>query len=137
MTRAAKTKAAKSVGRPSLYRPEYCAKLLELGAEGMSVAEMAAEIGVCRNTLETEWPQKHEEFLQAFTRARDLSQAWWESMGRTNLLADKFQAQLYSRSMAARFPNDWREKQLIGSDPENPLPQGFNVRLVGSDAGGD
>lgn len=117
------------MGRPSLYREEYCAKVLELGAEGMSVVEMAADIGVARNTIETEWPDKHPEFMEAFTRARELSQAWWERKGRENLLADKFQAQLYSRSMSARFPKDWREKQLFGSDPDNPLPTGFNVNL--------
>ena len=119
----------RSVGRPSLYRPEYGDKVIELGEQGLSVVEMAAEIGVARNTLETEWPDKHPEFSQAFARARDLSQAWWERQGRENLLADKFQAQLYSRSMSARFPKDWREKQLIGSDPDNPLPTGFNVNL--------
>lgn len=27
-------------------------------------------------------------------------------------------------------PKRYGEKQLIGSDPENPLPDGFNVRLV-------
>lgn len=121
------------VGRPSLYREDYCAKVVELGSEGMSVVEMAAEIGVARNTLETEWPGKHPEFLEAFTRARELSQAWWERTGRENLLADKFQAQLYSRSMSARFPKDWREKQLIGSDPDNPMPTGFTVNLRRTD----
>lgn len=109
-------------GRPSAYDPAYCDKVLELGAEGYSVVEMAAEIGVARATLETNWPAAHPEFLEAFTHARQLSQAWWEGQGRKNLTADKFQAQLYSRSMAARFPHDWREKTLHGSDPENPLP---------------
>ncbi len=95
----------------------------------MSVVEMAADIGVARNTLETLWPEAHPEFMEAFAHARDLSQAWWERQGRENLLADKFQAQLYSRSMSARFPKDWREKSLVGSDPENPLPAGFTVNF--------
>jgi hypothetical protein len=117
-------------GRPSKYDPKFCAKVFELGKQGYSVVEMCAEIGVARNTLETEWPSKHGEFSEAFTRARELSQAWWEEQGRKNLTADKFQAQLYSRSMSARFPHDWREKTLVGSDPENPLPSGFEVKLV-------
>jgi hypothetical protein len=71
---------------------------------------MCAEIGVHRNTLETSWPDAHPEFLEALEFARAKSQAWWESQGRKNLTADRFQASLYSRSMAARFPNDWREK---------------------------
>lgn len=109
-------------GRPSEYDPAFCERVIELGREGYSVVEMAADIGVHRNTLETNWPAAHPTFMEAFTYARGLSQAWWETQGRKNLTADKFQAQLYSRSMAARFPHDWREKTLHGSDPENPLP---------------
>ncbi len=101
------------IGRPSLYRPEYCQKVLELGSVGMSVVEMAAEIGVSRNTMETLWPAAHPEFLEALGEARDRSQAWWENQGRLNLAADKFQTALYNRSMAARFPRDWRENKAI------------------------
>lgn len=103
-------------GRPSLYKPEYCERVIELGREGMSVLEMAAEIGVSRVTLEEAWPAAHEEFLEAFARARELSQAWWEREGRTGLRADKFNAQLYSRSMSARFPKDWRESKNVESN---------------------
>jgi hypothetical protein len=39
--------------------------------------------------------------------------------------------------MAARFPNDWREKTLLGSDPDNPLPDSFAVKLVKPRAEGD
>ena len=106
-------------GRPSLYRPEYCERVLEFGREGMSVVEMAAEIGVSRNALEERWPQAHEEFREAFARARELSQAWWERQGRVGLTAERFNAQVYSRSMAARFPKDWREskeQRVTGAD---------------------
>ncbi len=117
-------------GRPSLYDPSYCDQVIELGRSGFSVVEMAADIGVSRNTLETVWPAAHPEFLEALGLARDISQAWWERQGRENLTADKFQGSLYSRSMAARFPKDWREKQLVGSDPENPLPASVAVTFV-------
>lgn len=105
------------MGRPSKYDPSYCATVEELGAQGYSVVEMAAEIGVARNTLETEWPAAHPEFSQAFTQARQLSQAWWEKQGRVNLMVPPgmgtFQASVWSRSMAARFPHDWREKNAV------------------------
>ena len=100
-------------GRPSLYRPEYCERVLEFGREGMSVVEMAAEIGVARSTLEEAWPAAHAEFSEAFARARELSQAWWERQGRVGLTAERFNAQVYSRSMAARFPKDWRESKNV------------------------
>lgn len=102
-------KPIRVVGRPSKYDPKFCDAVLKMGAEGYSVVEMAAEIGVSRNTLETNWPAEHPEFLEAFARARELSQGWWERQGRIGLFADKFQPALYSRSMSARFPDDWRE----------------------------
>lgn len=102
------------MARPTKYDPSYCEQVIELGKLGMSVVEMASEIGVHRNTLETEWPKHHPEFLEALTHARECSQAWWESMGRVNLImapqSGTFQASVWSRSMAARFPADWREK---------------------------
>lgn len=101
-------------GRPSLYDQSYCERVMELARDGLSVVEMAAEIGVSRNTLETSWPAAHPEFLEAMDAARNISQAWWERQGRLHLVSEaggpSINASLYSRSMSARFPNDWREK---------------------------
>lgn len=112
-------------GRPSSYDPKYCERVIEMGREGYSVVEMAADIGVHRETLEENWPAAHEEFSEAFAHARQLSQAWWERQGRLGLTADKFNAQLYSRSMAARFPKDWRESKnlAVGGDKDAPAVQ--------------
>jgi hypothetical protein len=97
------------MGRPSLYDPAYCERVIELGRQGLSVVEMACEIGVCRATLEANWTAEHPEFLEAFTRAREEAQAWWERTGRVGMLAKNIDPSIYSRSMAARFPKDWRE----------------------------
>lgn len=105
------------MARPTKYDPSYCEKVIELGKLGMSVVEMASEIGVGRTTLERDWPEAHPEFSQALTHARECSQAWWESIGRVNLImapqSGTFQASVWSRSMAARFPNDWRENSKV------------------------
>jgi len=98
-------------GRPTKYLPQYCDDVIRMGSEGYSVVEMCAEIGVARNTFEVEWPQVHPDFSQALAAARLNSQAWWEGQGRKGLSAERFQAALYSRSMAARFPADWRESK--------------------------
>ena len=102
-------------GRPIDYKPEYCARVIELGELGYSVVEMCADIGVARDTLDKNWPAANPEFLAAMTQAKLKSQAWWERQGRESLLIapgmGTFQASVWSRSMAARFPADWREKQ--------------------------
>lgn len=109
-------------GRPSSYDPSYCERVRELGDIGASIVEMCVEIGCSRNTLEVLWPAAHPEFMRALEDARFRSQVWWEKKGRDNLATQGFQSSMWSRSMAARFPADWRESKLIGSDPQNPLP---------------
>lgn len=106
-----------SAGRPSSYDPSFCDQVIELGKKGMSVVEMAAELGVHRETLEENWPRDYPEFSEAFRIAKQCSQAWWESMGRVNLIMHKdsgtFNTGVWSRSMAARFPKDWREAKTV------------------------
>lgn len=108
-----------TAGRPSSYDPAYCDRVIEMGKQGYSVVEMAAELGVSRLTLETNWTAAHPEFLAAFTHARECSQAWWERTGRIGMIENNISAPIWSRSMAARFPKDWREvkgTELTGKD---------------------
>lgn len=97
-----------TMGRPTDYDPAYCDWVVQLGAMGKSRAEIAYELGVVRETL-TNWSKAHPEFLGAMTRAKLAEQVWWERKGRDNLESREFQASMWSRSMSARFPDDWRE----------------------------
>lgn len=99
-------------GRPTDYRPEYCARVIELGKQGKSVIQMACDLDVVRQTLH-DWCKVHPAFLDAFTRAKQHSQDWWETQAQCGLTADKFNAQLWSRSMAARFPEDYQERRGV------------------------
>lgn len=112
--------------RPSKYRPEYCELVIEMGSKGFSVVEMAAEIGVARSTMEGEWTWKYQDFSEALEQARQLSQLWWERIGRNNLLVPKdggtFSQAMWSRSMAARFPRDWRENKTFGLEGPDGKP---------------
>lgn len=97
-------------GRPTVYREEYCNTVVELGALGKSKAQIAAALGVARNTLDN-WAEANPEFLRAITHARDLSMAWWEDKAQDGLDKPGFNANLWSRSMAARFPDDYTERR--------------------------
>lgn len=95
-------------GRPTAYKPEYCDAVIELGRAGKSKVQMAAEFDVCKQTL-LNWADAHPEFMDALTRAETQAQAWWETQGQIGMTGDKFNGSVWSRSMAARFPGDWRE----------------------------
>ncbi|MDA5337812.1 hypothetical protein LRM36_05210 [Stenotrophomonas maltophilia] len=100
------------MARPTAYKPEFCETVIELGRQGKSVVQMACAIDVVRSTL-YEWCKDHPEFSDAFTRAKQLSQDWWETQAQCGLTADRFNAQLWSRSMAARFPEDYQERKGV------------------------
>ena len=100
------------MARPTVYKPEYCDLVVDLGRQGKSVVQMACAIDVVRSTL-YEWCKDHPEFSDAFTRAKQLSQDWWETQAQCGLTADRFNAQLWSRSMAARFPEDYQERKGV------------------------
>lgn len=96
-------------GRPSGYRPEHCDLILKLGTEGKSKAQMARSLGVARQTLDN-WAEAHTEFLDALTRARDLSLAWWEEQLEQGIWSKEFNATAYAFAMKNRFPDDYRDK---------------------------
>lgn len=103
------------LGRPPIYRDEFCEMVIEFGSQGFSKAEMAAELGVTRETIYA-WTREHPRFSDAMSRAHDLSLSWWEKKGRESLVMPQgytFQQNLYSRSMAARYPDEWRENQKV------------------------
>lgn len=121
-----------AVGRPSDYRPEHCQQVIELGKQGKSVTQMACALDVAKSTLYL-WEQNIPEFSDALTRARQWSQDWWENKGQGGLDSGGFNASLWSRSMAARFPEDYTERQkreLTGGNG-GPVETVTTIKLVG------
>jgi DNA-binding XRE family transcriptional regulator len=100
-------------GRPSTYDPAYCERVVELGREGMSPAEIAAEIGVPRTTM-ISWAKAHPEFSTALSHAKDFELAWWEKQARTGLAQQGFNAGLWKHAVSGRFPHEpYRERQEV------------------------
>jgi transposase-like protein len=118
------------VGRPSEYDPKFCDTVIECGRRGMSVTEMACAVGVTKQTLHN-WVDKHPEFLDAFTYAKQLSQTWWEEQARIGLYSENgksLNASLWSRSMAARFPDEYTEKRKNEHSGPDGTPLNFTWR---------
>lgn len=123
------------VGRPTLYDPAYCEKVIELGRLGKSVEQICYHLNVSLRTIYT-WRDAHEDFLHALEDAKTLEQAWWEEQAAAYMVenkeSDKLNASLWSRSMAARFPKKYREStktEITGADGA-PLISGIQVTFV-------
>lgn len=103
-------------GRPTDYRSEYCARVIEFGEIGKSLAWIAAKLDVSRECI-YEWMRVHPEFSDAMARARLKSQAWWEDFGQENTMlapgAGTFNAAAWGKSISARFAEDWRENKGV------------------------
>lgn len=126
------------VGRPSLYDPAYCEKVIELGKLGKSIEQIASNLGLSVRVLH-KWKDEHEEFMQAMEEAKQHEQAWWEEMAQGYMVEEyqgnRLNATLWSRSMAARFPKKYREStktEITGADGA-PLLSGIQVTFVKPD----
>ena len=135
MTETADVPAKRPVGRPSLYDPAYCEKVIELGRIGKSVEQIAAILNVSLRTMYS-WRDAHEDFLHALDDAKTYEQAWWEDQASSYMVenkeSDKLNATLWSRSMAARFPKKYREStttEITGAEGA-PLLTGIQVPFV-------
>lgn len=122
MTEAAEKRP---VGRPSDYDPAYCERVIELGREGKSRAEIASDLDCSRQTL-ANWERQHAEFLDALQRAKDEELAWWEAAARKGLTqGSSFNAAIWSKSVNGRFPNEpYRERSEITGAGGVPLSPG-------------
>jgi hypothetical protein len=75
--RSAANHSPRPVGRPSLYRPEFCEAVESFMADGFSLTAFAGSIGVTRATLH-EWKHEHPEFFDAISRGKSKQLLWWE-----------------------------------------------------------
>lgn len=136
----------RTVGRPSDYAPAYCGVVIRLGQEGYSKTEIAEALDVHRDTL-YEWEKQHPEFSDALSRAMFASQAWWEAQARAGIRAPtaSFNAGLFGKVMAARFPAEWRESKDVNLggqkegvpvvvDSTNKAPIDLALLLLNADA---
>lgn len=96
-------------GRPSLYNPVFCDRVLELAAEGCGKAEIAATLGVTAKTLSS-WAKAHEEFREAMIHAKELEYAWWLAAGRKGQFMRNWNASGWALQMRNRFGKRFRDR---------------------------
>ena len=126
------------VGRPTLYDPALCEKVIELGKLGKSIEQIASHLGFSLRVF-YKWRDEYEDFMHAMEDAKQYEQYWWEEQAQAFLIenkeSDKINTTMWSRSMAARFPKKYREStktEITGADGA-PLLSGIQVSFVSPD----
>jgi len=114
------------MGTDSKYSPIYCELIKELMSEGASIEEVAAEIGVVKQTLYN-WCKEHSEFMDAKSIGEQLSKGWWYKQGRIALRDKEFSPTLFYMNMKNRF--DWADKQenKETGNPQIILTKNYNT----------
>jgi hypothetical protein len=112
-----------TAGRPTDFKPQYGEEILQLMAEGLSLAAAAAELGIHRQRV-YEWEANHEEFADTIKLARSKRQLFLE---RRLLKAEQgpvVTSTIFALKNAAG--DDWRDKQeheLTGKDGKDLIPE--------------
>jgi len=118
------------IGRPSKYKPELCNDVLEYMRQGDSKIAVAAKLDISRDTL-YEWAKEHKEFSDTIKRGVELSQAWWEDLGKELVLAGQGNATAWIYNMKCRFREDWADltkQEITGKDGSE-----LNIRIIEED----
>ena len=82
--------------------------LADMYKNGESLAEVCAELGICKNSYYKAC-KISEEFMNSDTRGKQLSEAWWSKLGRAGAAGKvSIQPTVWQFNMKNRF--DWRDK---------------------------
>jgi len=110
----------KPLGRPTKYSAKMVEAANELGDEGESMAEIAAALGISKDTLYN-WIDQHTAFSDAIKGANLRSQVWWERVGKVQATEGTGNASSFIFQMKNRFHKDYRDKveqEITGKDGE-------------------
>jgi hypothetical protein len=103
-------------GQPTKYDPAYCDQVIEWGKQGYSREMIAGELDVSWNTL-INWMEAHPDFLAALETAKMQELIFFEKIGIQYMVerpqGDKLNTSIWSRSLAARFPQKYRENTKV------------------------
>lgn len=125
MTTKTPSKNGKFLGRPSKYDPAYCDQVVALGEEGLSRWQICSRLGIGIHNMNA-WEGAHEDFRRALEQARLDALAYWEDLAHDHIREApggvKLNTGLWSRSMAARFPEQYRENSKVEVTGKNDGP---------------
>lgn len=81
-------------------------------SKGKSIAAVASQLDVCRDTI-YEWRDAYPEFAEALSKGRQRSQEYWENLGHDGIAGNikNFSGNQWSFVMKTRFREDYAEKK--------------------------
>lgn len=104
----------RKAGRPMIkledLPKDWDKKILALSNEGASIIELAVALGISRDTF-YEMSKREPIFSDTIKGCKELSEAWWEKQGRTNLTNKEFNYTGWYMNMKNR--HGWKDKSEV------------------------
>lgn len=97
------------VGRPSLYKQEYCQLAIDYMKDGYSVTAFAGSIGVADSTVRL-WADKDPEFSAALKTAQALAAKKWEEILLNVAMTGDGNASAAIFGVKNRSKEEWKDK---------------------------
>ena len=107
---------------PIAYSEALGDEVVQLGACGLSQAEVAAHWSIALSTLYA-WGNEHPSFADALARSETQALAWWEAKVRHALESgdNRFPVAVWITVMKARFPG-YQDRLEVNHRVDSPLP---------------
>jgi len=96
-----------SFGRPTLYRPEYCAAAIECMGQGYDLTAFAGSIGMTRDTV-YRWMTEHADFSDAVQVGKARRMLALQNKLLTTAMGVGVTAAIFALKNAA--PDDWQDR---------------------------
>ena len=121
-------------GRPTKYDAKLCKLLPAMFANGESVSEVCAELGITKETF-FQWEKLHPDFSDSYKKGKELSEAWWAKLGRSGAMGRaKIQPATWIFNMKNRFGWTDRVEQVVSMDTDatvaNMTPEERRKRIA-------
>lgn len=108
-------------GRPRIYDPSMCEKIIEVAAQGGHIPAMCLAIGVRSVDTWYRWKEEYPEFREATEYAALVSQAYHEAIGAKAIKGEipNFNFNAYAIVMNNKFPGEYRRSANSASTEIN------------------
>jgi hypothetical protein len=117
-------------GRPTKYRKEFCEKLIDHMASGLSFESFGGEI-FCTSEVLYDWLRMFPDFLQAKKTGEILCRNYWEKLGRDEIISNggkSLNSPIWIFNMKNRFM--WTDRQEVVSTQETTINDKRKFKLV-------